>query len=108
MVRRRLLFGAAAILALAGARPAAAGSITFATGDVEKDMPSDLAGVTTIVNHPYAGTNVSNPNAVWQADWITQNGWINGRVIKDMRVYYDQGQDRLYVGLNFFGVAGDA
>ena len=49
MVRRSILFGAAASLALiAGARPAAAGAIQFATGDVEKDMPSDAQGVLTV------------------------------------------------------------
>lgn len=109
MVYRRLLFGAATCLALAaGARPTAAGVINFTTGNVEQDMPSDAPGVLTIVNHPYAGTNVSNPNTVFQAPYMTQAGLMNGWVVKDMRVYYDQADDRLYVGLNFFGVAGDA
>jgi len=110
MVRRRLIFGAAALLALAATRPAAAGAINFATGDVEKDMAGP--GVLTIVNHPFANGDpnnpISNPNAVWQADWMTQAGRINGRVIKDLRVSYDQAEDRLYVGVNFFGIAGDA
>jgi len=104
MVRRRLLFGAATLLALVGARPAAAGAINFSTGDVEKDMPSGADGVLTIVNHP----DNQAKTAIWQAPWITQNGWTNGRVIKDVRVYYDQAADRLFVGVNFFGVAGDA
>jgi len=104
MVRRRLLFGAAALLALIGARPAAAGSISFMTGDVEKDMPSSNPDVLTIVNHPDSQAQT----AIWQAPWITQNGWTNGRVIKDIRTYYDQSLDKLYVGVNFFGIAGDA
>ena len=39
---------------------------------------------------------------------MTDAGRINGWDIKDMRVSYDQANDRLYVGVNFFGVAGDA
>ena len=110
MVRRSLVFGAAALLLIAGARPAAAGAINFATGDVEKDMAGP--NVLTIVNHPFPGGDpanpVSNPGAVYQAPSITNRGAINGWVIKDLRVYYDQPDDRLYVGVNFFGVAGDA
>jgi hypothetical protein len=105
---RRLLIGAAACLALAaGGRTATAGGITFATGNVETDMPSSAPDVTTIVNHPYPGTQISNPNTVYQPQWMTDAGLINGWVIKDMRVSYDQANDRLYVGVNFFGVAGD-
>ncbi|MDB5351535.1 MAG: hypothetical protein JWN86_2782 [Planctomycetota bacterium] len=103
MVRRRLLFGAATLLALVGARPAAAGSISFMTGDVEKDMPSSSPDVVTIVNHPDSQAQT----AIYQAPWITQNGWVNGRVIKDVRAFYDQSADKLYVGVNFFGIAGD-
>jgi hypothetical protein len=109
MVCRRLLIGAATCLALvAGVRPAAAGGIQFTTGNVETDMPSDAPGVLTIVNHPYAGTNISNPNTVAQPSWMTDAGLVNGWVVKDMRVFYDQAADKLYVGLNFFGIAGDA
>ncbi len=110
---RRLLIGAATCLALAaGASPAVAGGITFATGNVEKDMPSDANNVLTIVNHPFAGGDpanpISNPNTVYQPSWMTNAGLVNGWTIKDMRVSYDQADDRLYVGVNFFGVAGDA
>ena len=109
MVCRRLLLGAATCLALAaGPRSATAGGITFATGNVAQDMPSTADNVTTIVNHPFPGTNISNPAAVYQPQWMTDAGLINGWVIKDLRVSYDQAADRLYVGVNFFGVAGDA
>ena len=103
MVRRRLLFGAAAIVALAGGRPAAAGPISFATGDAEKDMPSSQSGVLTIVNR----ATPTSPSVPSQPDYMTQEGRVNGWLIKDMRVYYDQPDDRLYVGVNFFGIAGD-
>lgn len=103
MVRRRLMYGAATILALAGARPAAAGSINFATGDVEKDMASSMPGVLTIVNR----TSPFEPSAPAQPASMTQAGRVNGWVIKDMRVRYDQAGDTLYVGVNFFGIAGD-
>lgn len=104
MVRRSLLYGAATILALAGARPAAAGAIQFATGDAEKDMPSSKPGVLTIVNRK----SPFEPSAPFQQSFMTQEGRVNGWVIKDMRVNYDKVADRLYVGVNFFGIAGDA
>lgn len=104
MVRRRVLIGAATILALAGARPAAAGAIQFATGNAETDMKSSTPGVLTIVNR----TDPFGPSAPAQDAYMTSEGKINGWVIKDMRVHYDEAGDRLYVGVNFFGIAGDA
>ncbi len=106
MVRRRLLIGAALALGLAGARPATAGPISF-TGNVETDMASSTPGVVTIVNHPYPGTSISNPNTVYQAQWMTDRGWINGWDIKDIRASYDAATDSLQIGVNFFGIAGD-
>ncbi len=105
MVRRRMLFGAATILALAGARPAAAGSINFATGNVEKDMPSSTPGLVTIVNRQTPSTGRAVPQ---QLAYMTSEGKVNGWVVKDVRVHYDEASDQLQVGVNFFGIAGDA
>jgi hypothetical protein len=86
----------------------AAGAIQFTTGDVEKDMAG--SDVLTIVNHPLGKTGVADPNYYknMQAEWMTNAGRVNGWAIKDLRFLYDQPNDRLYVGVNFYGVAGDA
>ena len=111
---RRLLFRSglpASVVALwAGA--ASAGQITF-TGNVENDFPS-AAGTYIVTDNPmpqpagYSGPAVSNPNDVGIASWMTQKGWNTGWNIKDVRVHYDQASDSLAVGVNFFGIAGDA
>lgn len=104
MVRRRSGIGAVALLAVSFAGPAMAGPIRFTTGDVEKDMPSDAPGVTTIANH-------ANDPAYYkqiQANWMNAAGRINGWAIKDLRFQYDQASDQLMVGVNFYGVGGDA
>jgi hypothetical protein len=105
MVRRKPILGTLAVLALLAARSAMADPIQF-TGNVAQDFTG--TGTVTIVNHPYAGTATSNPNAVFQAPWITQQGSINGWVFKDIRFNYDKASDTLAVGLNYFGIAGDA
>jgi hypothetical protein len=99
MDRRRVASWAAA-LALGGALGSnvRAGAVNF-TGNVEADMPT-------------AGVNVGTapgevPNAVAQASWITQSGWVNGWTIKDMRFDYNQATDTMQVGVNFYSIAGD-
>ena len=50
------------------------------------------------------------PSQVAQDAWITQNGWINGWVMKDMRFDYVDRRltDTMQVGVNFYSIAGDA
>jgi len=97
MIQRRTILGTLAMLALFGASSASADALK-PTGDVDKDFTG--TGTVTIPGH--------SPDAVFQAPWITQQGWINGWVIKDVRLNYDKGLDNLVVGVNFWGIAGDA
>ena len=113
MVHRDTRRWGVAVLALGWALPAGAASTAtttstdpgssifsaFKTGDVEKDLPASSA--VTIV--PGRGEN-----SVAQPTWMTQEGLINGYVMKDIRLSYDQKTDTLAVGVNFWGIAGNA
>ncbi len=70
------------------------------TGNVEADFPSTQTGVITLVNPRYPSANPES--------YISANNMSTGWSIKDVRVMYNNTQDTLYVGLNFFGIAGDA
>lgn len=71
----------------------------FATGNVEKDMPSTSSSVTVIPGHPF--------NYTAQPQWMTNAGLLNGYAMKDIRLSYDKASDTLAVGVNFYGVAGN-
>ena len=99
----------AAWLAVAG--PAAASSLTdspgtlkpigaASTGNVEVDFPAGAEGVITLVNPRYP---TNDPESFIAANQLSP-GWS----IKDIRLYYVPQLDEMHVGLNFFGVAGDA
>src|SRR4051794_19960058 len=91
---------ALAILVLLAACPAVAAPVL--TGDAEKDF------------NPLADKRVNvipvtdAPVQVAQTPWMAANGWVSGWNIKDIRTSYDPKADALYVGVNFFGIAGDA
>ncbi|HEU5115861.1 MAG TPA: hypothetical protein VFT74_04225, partial [Isosphaeraceae bacterium] len=70
------------------------------TGNVETDFPLGATGITTLVNPKYP---TNDP-----ASYIASNNLSPGWSIKDIRLYYDKGTDTMDVGVNFFGVAGDA
>lgn len=106
MVRRSGFQKALMVLVLVGAGPATAAQISF-TGHVEKDFP-DGARIGKIVDNPFPGTNISNPDDVSQAPWMTERGWTSGWNIQDIRMHYDVNTDTLAVGVRFFGIAGDA
>jgi len=74
--------------------------MTF-TGNVEADFPTTPGGPVTVIPGNGLGS-------VAQADWITKQGWINGWNMKDLRFAYDRANDTLNVGINFYGIAGDA
>jgi len=62
-------------------------------------------------NNGKNGVNVVQglqPNQVAQDTWITQQGWVNGWVIKDMRFSYNQATDAMQVGVNFYSIAGSS
>src|SRR5262249_5076412 len=71
----------------------------FKTGDVEKDFPAGSDSVTVIPGQALG--------AVAQPQWMTDEGRINGYVMKDIRLSYDKQTDTLAVGVNFWGVAGN-
>ena len=102
MIRRKVMTWAAALaLGAASGSIARAGAVTF-TGNVEADMPSD-APATASLSSP-----ASSRVAVAQDGWITQSGWTNGWVMKDMRLDYNQATDTMQVGVNFYSIAGSA
>lgn len=111
MVRRCLLWGTVLAAGLLGTRDAPAGAIQF-TGDVEKDFPVQV-GTSLVVDFPYPSTStsstlpVSNPGDVVIPAWMSNAGRQTGLNIQDLRIHYDRTSDIVYVGLNFFGIAGD-
>jgi hypothetical protein len=90
----------ALVLATLIAAPAGAGSITTLTGNVEVDFPAGASDVITLVNPRYP---TNNPEA-----YIASHNLSTGWSIKDIRLSYDKAADVMYVGVNFFGIAGDA
>src|SRR5262245_1526661 len=107
MLRRSALKWSWALAALVAAGPATAAQIKF-TGDSEKDFPAGQPGIGVAVDNPIKNTSVSDWRDVSQADWITDQNQVTGWNIEDLRLHYDAQSDNLYVGVNFFGVAGDA
>ena len=102
MVRLSVIRWYVALLALTWAGTATADSMVsplFKTGDVEQDFPASSSSVTVI---PGQGLG-----AVYQPQWMTDEGRINGYVMKDIRLSYDKATDTLAVGVNFWGVAGN-
>ncbi len=89
--------GAAAVIPTPG--PGAAASPLFATGNVEQDFPSTSKSVTIVPGQAMGD--------VAQPQWMTNAGLINGYVMKDIRLSYDQKTDTLAVGVNFYGIAGN-
>lgn len=105
MVRREsrpwATIGPILVLALLAAAPAFAGPIgANSTGDVEKDFVAGQPGIVTLVNPRYPTVDPEK--------YIADNKLSPGWSIKDIRLYYDKASDELHVGLNFFGIAGDA
>jgi hypothetical protein len=97
MVPRRLYPWSLAFLVLAGLQPAAstAAPIQF-TGNVTNDF-NPANNVNTVVT-PVS----SNPLSIGQSSWITNQGWVSGWSIQDIRTNYDSTSDTLYVGFNNF------
>jgi hypothetical protein len=104
MVLRSVFRGTLASLALLWAGTAwgatiNSGAVSF-TGLVEKDFDPLTNQSVRVVSDA--------ANDVAQAQWITDRGWISGWNIKDLRTSYNPATDTLAVGVNFFGIAGDA
>ncbi|WZO96790.1 hypothetical protein EP7_003795 [Isosphaeraceae bacterium EP7] len=99
MVRRRVFRWCLAVAALSGVRAASADAINF-TGNVANDMVISKTSNTVQINR--------GAGHVAQAKWMTDRGWTSGWSINDMRLSYDQKTDTMFVGVNFFGIAGDS
>lgn len=97
MVPRRLSPWTAALLVLVGlSTPAAHAAPINNTGFVTQDFnPATNPSVTVT---PVS----SSPLNIGQSQWITNNGWVSGWSIQDIRTYYDSSTDTMYVGVNTF------
>ena len=91
--------GAAAIAPAVGAQTGTQVSPLFVTGNVEQDFPANSKSVTVVPGQSMAD--------VAQPKWMTDAGLVNGYVMKDIRLSYDQKTDTLAVGVNFYGIAGN-
>ncbi|WP_152051386.1 hypothetical protein [Tautonia marina] len=86
------------------ARTASAGAIQL-TGNVENDFPIEPGnGIVVIVDNPDSFGNPSPGDVAQHESLLGTTGWN----IKDLRLAYDDSSDRMYFGLNFWGIAGDA
>lgn len=95
----------AGLVALAMVPRAAEGGALRLTGDVERDFPNTPgSGVVTIVDNPGADGQSSPGDVAQNRDLAGVTGWN----IKDLRLAYDAEGGSMFVGLNFFGIAGDA
>src|SRR6185312_6591754 len=108
MVRHSVFRWPMALLALGWAWPSAADAISasgtgvsplFVTGNAEQDLPDTSKSVTVVPGQAM--------NAVFQPQWMTDAGLVNGYVMKDIRLSYDQKTDTLAIGVNFYGIAGN-
>jgi hypothetical protein len=98
-MKRRVVSWAAALTLGVGLGPAARGGAVTFTGNVEADMPTNGKDVFLVPG--------VQPGQVAQSDWITQSGWVNGWVVKDLRLDYNKAADTMQVGVNFYSIAGD-
>jgi hypothetical protein len=101
-MKKRALYSIMALtlvlgMALTLAMPVGAATPTF-TGDVPTDFTG--LGILTIPDTGGVGDVGLPKNAL--------NGTISGWDMVDLRLTYDTSTDTLYVGINTFGIAGDA
>jgi hypothetical protein len=97
MVPRRLSPWTVVLLVVAGLEaPAAFAAPINLTGYVANDF--NPATNPNVVVTPVS----SNPLNIGQSQWITNNGWVSGWSIQDIRTYYDSSTDTMYVGINTF------
>ncbi len=111
MVRRCLLLGTALAFGLAATPDASAAQMRL-TGNAEKDFPFQ-PGNSIVIDYPNplplgsSDLPTSNPGDVNIPSWMAADGRQTGFNIKDLRLHFDRASDTVYVGVNFFGIAGD-
>lgn len=77
-----------------GSSTSHASGLKSLTGNVEADFDRSNPDTKTVV------VNDTNPTGIGQSSWITNNGWISGWSVKDIRFNYNSTNDILYVGIN--------
>jgi hypothetical protein len=102
MVRRSVFPWTVATLALLGIRVASAAPMTF-TGSVEQDFnPNTNQDVQKFVID-------TNPfNNIYHTPYMIQQNAVTGWAVKDLRLAYDTSSNTMAVGVNTYGIAGDA
>src|SRR5690242_9648120 len=102
MVRRSVFPWTVATLALLGIRVASAAPMTF-SGFVEQDFnPNINPDVQKFVID-------TNPfNNIFHTPYMIQQGAVTGWAVKDLRLAYDASSNTMAVGVNTYGIAGDA
>ena len=87
----------------------------FPTGNAEQDLSkSRFPNVVILIDNPLFPDNPTNDVA--QAQFMTDEGWLSGWNLKDVRFLYDPSNDTMGVSVNFFknpdgtglNIAGDA
>jgi len=87
----------------------------FPTGNAERDMSRErFPDVVILIDNPRFPNRPTNDVA--QAPFMTEENWLTGWNIKDLRFLYDVATDRMGVAVNFFknpdgtaiNIAGDA
>lgn len=97
-IRKTLIPGLMSLMI--GSTSLMAGAINF-TGNVETDFPTSNKSVNLVLDYNGSTGDVAQPQ------WMTNEGKINGWNVQDVRLVYDKTTDIMYVGMNYFGVAGD-
>jgi hypothetical protein len=116
MVRRSgVVWGLAIALPLLGAGSSTAGVLS---GNVATDMPAPAAGIDPaewpfkVFANPLNSSSVPSVRMdhIAQPTWMTDAGRVSGLNINDLRFMYTgpKSNDTVLVGVNFFGIAGDA
>ncbi|WP_337176888.1 hypothetical protein [Paludisphaera sp.] len=102
MVHRRMGLWGLALGALIASNPAPSYGIPVnLTGNVEKDFVAGAGDTHT--GKVYVMPVSDTPDRVGQADWITNNGWVSGWNVKDIRFSYAEdstGKNSLAIGIN--------
>jgi hypothetical protein len=108
MVGRNVFRYFLAVVAIVGARPAVAGPITF-TGNVSADFGITTAGqstsTVTVISSP---TTLAPKSSTGTDGAALLNGVAPGDAFKQIAVDYDSANNTLYVGVQTWGVAGNA
>lgn len=103
MVHRRMGLWGLALGTLIGYVPAPTLAVPVnLTGYVEKDFA--VGGGTAETGKVFVQPVTSSPSTVGQSSWITNNGWVSGWNVKDIRFSYASdsatGQNWLGIGIN--------